>query len=119
MGRCALPNTTTSDVTAEIQDVTPETQNVTPRNPERHPGNLRRHPGNVGRHPGLDPGSTFLSRKEEGGCRIKSGMTAILHRTCVTSRLPAGRGLSTSDAGTAGSSQERQSRRSSTTTWRL
>jgi len=29
------------------------------------------------RHPGLDPGSTFFSIpvEEEGGCRIKSGMT--------------------------------------------
>jgi len=29
------------------------------------------------RHPGLDPGSTFFSTpvEEEGGCRIKSGVT--------------------------------------------
>jgi hypothetical protein len=32
----------------------------------------------LNRHPGLDPGSIFfnaLEIKEEGGCRIKSGMT--------------------------------------------
>jgi hypothetical protein len=33
------------------------------------------------RHPGLDPGSIFVTRgeeeEEEGGCRIKSGMTML------------------------------------------
>jgi hypothetical protein len=28
------------------------------------------------RHPGLDPGSTFSHSGQEGGCRIKSGMTS-------------------------------------------
>ncbi|HLL31043.1 MAG TPA: hypothetical protein VK403_08610 [Allosphingosinicella sp.] len=34
-------------------------------------------PAERNRHPGLDPGSTFFSIpvEEEGGCRIKSGMT--------------------------------------------
>jgi hypothetical protein len=42
------------------------------------------------RHPGLDPGSTFLlpMEGEEGGCRIKSGMTILGNRLKPLEKLP-------------------------------